>query len=108
MKVLRGETKGWRNHPAVLMWRDYQPALYEYGRIVCVEWRERGFVDNLYDIFPRERIILPKWLGDMRLHLSHQSNLIRKLPEHYRQHFPEVEDNLPYFWVSKEKEYNNG
>jgi hypothetical protein len=108
MKVLRGETKGWRNHPAVLMWREYQPALYEYGRIVCAEWRGRGFVDNLYDIFPHERLVLPKWLGDTRLHLSHQSNLIRKAPEHYRQYFPEVEDNLPYFWVSKEKEYNNG
>jgi len=106
LKALRGETKGWRNHPAVLMWEGYEGALSEYGRIVCVEWRERGYVDNMYDRFPVEPVELPKWLGDDRLHLSHQSNLIRKYPEHYRQHFPDVEDNLPYFWVANEKEYN--
>lgn len=108
MRVLAGLTKGWRNHPAVLMWRDYEPALYEYGRIVCVEWRERGFTDNLYDKFPNARVITPKWLGDMRLHISHQANLVRKDPEYYRRYFPEVDENLPYYWVSKEKEYNNG
>lgn len=106
-RVLAGLTRGWRNHPAVLMWQDYEPALFEYGRVICREWIERGFNDNLYDKFPTAKIIVPSWLGDMRLHLSHQSNLIRKLPEHYRQHFPEVADNLPYFWVSKEMEYVN-
>lgn len=107
MKVLRGETKGWRNHPAVLMWREYEPALYEYGRIVCGEWRNRGFVDNLYDKFPVEQIVIPAWLGDMRLHTSHQANLVRKFPEHYREHFPDVDETMPYFWVSNEKEYND-
>ena len=101
-RVLQGLTKGWRNHPAVLMWRGYEPALYEYGRVICLEWRERGFVDNMIERFPRERIELPSWLGDERLHLSHQSNLIRKYPEHYKEYFPEVADDLPYFWVTKE------
>lgn len=101
-RVLAGLTKGWRNHPAVLMWAGYEPALYEYGRAICLEWRERGFIDNMLERFPIEPITLPSWLGDSRLHLSHQSNLIRKYPEHYRQHFPKVEDNLPYFWVTKE------
>lgn len=41
----------------------------------------------------------PSWLGDEDLHLSHQSNLIRKNPEFYRQRFgPNVPDNLPYIW----------
>jgi len=101
MRVLAGLTKGWRNHPAVLMWRGYEPALYEYGREVCVEWRERGYVDNLYDKFPKASIITPHWLGDMRLHISHQANLVRKNPEHYRQHFPEVDETLPYFWIKE-------
>ena len=108
MRVLHGETKGWRNHPAVLMWRDYLPALYEYGRIVCVEWRERGYTDNMYNRFPQEAVVLPRWLGDMRLHNSHQANLVRKYPEHYRIHFPTIDETLPYFWVANEKEYTNG
>jgi hypothetical protein len=27
--------------------------------------------------------------------------LVRKLPDHYRQFFPDVPDNLPYFWPTK-------
>ena len=106
LRALNGESRGWANHPAVRMWAGYEGALCEYGRVVCFEWRERGYVDNMYDRFPNMPIILPSWLGDSRLHTSHQSNLIRKYPEHYKEHFPDVEDNIPYYWVANEKEYN--
>jgi hypothetical protein len=90
------------------MWAGYEGALNQYGREMCLEWRERGYVDNMLDRFQHKPAaeILPLWLGDSRLHLSHQSNLIRKYPEHYKQYFPEVPDDLDYFWVSNEKEYN--
>lgn len=107
MRVLNGESGekgGWRNHPAVLMWRDNLPALYEYGRIVCVEWRRRGYVDNLLDKFPVEPVTYPSWLGDPDFHKSHQANLVRKLPEHYRKYFPTIDDTLPYVWpITKEQ-----
>jgi hypothetical protein len=106
LKALRGESRGWVNHPAVLMWAGYEGALCEYGRIVCAEWRDRGYVDNMYDRFPVLPIVEPPWLGDMRLHISHQANLVRKLPEHYRLYFPDVDETMPYYWVSNEKEYN--
>jgi len=102
MRVLAGMTKGWRNHPAVLMWRDYEGALYEYGRLVCVEWRERGFNDSLLEAFPKDKVVLPPWLGYDEFHTSHQANLVRKLPEHYRKYFPEVDEHLPYSWPTKE------
>jgi hypothetical protein len=41
---------------------------------------------------------LPPWLGDEALHRSHQSSLVRKDPTHYRAHFPDVPDDLPYVW----------
>lgn len=105
--ALGERAKGWRNHPAVLMWRGHENALNQYGREMCLEWRERGYTDNMLDRFVCVgRIVLPKWLGDSRLHLSHQSNLIRKDPEYYKLHFPEVPDNLAYFWITNEKEYN--
>lgn len=107
LRALRGETKGWRNHPAVLMWRGHENALNLYAREMCLEWRERGYVDNMLDRFVCVgEPTLPKWLGDSRLHLSHQSNLIRKYPEYYREHFPDVPNDLDYFWVTNEKEYN--
>lgn len=107
LKALEGASYGWRNHPAVLMWRGYEDSLNEYGREMCLEWRERGYVDNMLERFQHKPdAVRPVWLGDSRLHLSHQSNLIRKLPEHYKLHFPNVADDLPYYWVANEKEYH--
>jgi Pyrimidine dimer DNA glycosylase len=107
LKALRGETKGWRNHPAVLMWAGYESALKEYGREMCIEWSARGYTDNMLERFNYDgRVILPSWLGERRLHLSHQSNLIRKNPEYYSDKFPNVSPDMPYYWVTKEN--NNG
>ena len=102
LKALNGESKGWLNHPAVLMWAGYERALMEYGRIVCVEWRERGYNDNMLDRFPVQvDVVYPSWLGDPEFHLSHQANLVRKLPEHYRKFFPTVDETLPYKWPDR-------
>lgn len=101
LRVLAGLTKGWRNHPAVLMWEGYEPALCEYGRVVCTEWIGRGYNDTLLPHFESEANSdnLPSWLGDSRLHISHQSNLIRKDETFYKPKFPGIPNDLPYFWV---------
>ena len=108
----------WKNHPAVLMWKDYEMALAEYGMRMCNEWRMRGFKDNLLPYFTsmnqklskkynkqymlRRGIgllpITPWWMQQIDFHLSHQSNLVRKNPDFYRNFFPKVADNLPYLW----------
>jgi len=71
IRAINGETRGWRNHPAAVMWRDHVPALALYGKVICEEW-------------------------------IHQSNLVRKFPEHYRMHWPEVPEDLPYIWPGSE------
>lgn len=100
----------WYNHPAVKMWKGYEWRLFDYGATVCNTWINRGFKDNiknkLYIIinnFQYQSICFePPWLGNSDFHLSHQSNLIRKFPEHYRPIFgPDVPDNLPYVWPVK-------
>ena len=107
--ALTNPTYGWKNHPAVKMWNPTNvhslPALAAYGAITCQEWIGRGFKDSLLSWF-MERLECdlswelgkPSWLGDPIFHRSHQSNLVRKLPSHYRQYFPDVPDNLPYIW----------
>lgn len=107
LRTLQGKSSGWMNHPAVIMWRGYEMALAAYGMATCVEWRARGYVDNCMDEFLASRKVLgppmPPWLGDEAFHRSHQSNLVRKLPAHYRPLFPDVPDDLPYVWpVSKD------
>lgn len=107
---------GWRHHPAVKMWAGHEEALVRYGVDICAAWRELGFVDTceatmradlararqLTSVRTQDELAaagdLPAWLGDEALHRSHQSALVRKFPEHYRQFFPDVPDDLPYVW----------
>lgn len=102
LRALNGETKGWVNHPATRMWRGHEVALARYGWAMCAEWIERGYNDTLLERFrpiaSSGRFVLPSWIGITDFHLSHQSNLIRKLPEFYAPLFPGVPDDLPYIW----------
>lgn len=103
LNALAGISKGWTNHPAVRMWRGHENALVEYGVVVCTEWTERGYVDTCADKIkalwrPDESREAPDWWGQVDVHLSHQSNLVRKAPKHYRRFFPFVPDNLDYVW----------
>jgi hypothetical protein len=105
----------WASHPAVLMWKGYEEALGRYGLTMCEVWTERGFGDTcagtiIEDLwtFGIESVrgvgelaaagALPSWLFDPELLRSHQSALVRKDPEHYRQRFPDVPDDLDYVW----------
>lgn len=109
------ESNSYRNHPAVRMWWGNCRSLISYGMVVCLQWRAaRKFDDSCLESFvnlqdnlrwldcdypiERDRVTKPIWIGDNRLHLAHQSNLVRKDPEHYRKFFPEVSDNLEYWW----------
>lgn len=118
LNALRLPHYGWKNHPAVRMWVGHEYLLTLYGKAMCNEWVRRGFTDTCWqkiDAIQREIIDSPPrnggvrnfrspwWLSDERLTISHQSNLIRKQPEHYRPLFPGVPDDIPYFWPTKEQ-----
>jgi hypothetical protein len=103
---------GWANHPATRMWRGYEPALVAYGLAMIDVWTGKGRADTV-----REKILphlhgepvrrqqelaalemLPPWLGREDIHRAYRSALVRKMPEHYRPLFTDVEDDLPYVW----------
>lgn len=95
--------KGWKNHPAREMWRGHENALALYGMVVCEVWLERGYKDTCwakinayYD--KSKPTTMPSWFGMTDLHTSHKSNLIRKNPDHYKQLWPDIPDNIPYVW----------
>ncbi len=96
---------GWQHHPAVKMWRGYDWALLQYAMAIHRECERRSIRDKvdiagwfllhlaqLDDPTPG----MPPWMGDERLHRSHQSNLKRKSPILYRQF--DVPVDLPYYW----------
>jgi len=103
INVLEGRTKGWKNHPAVLMWADWLPGLKNYYNVVLFVWKQRGFKNTMEPEVITEPLCHPAWLEDPRFCASHRSNLLRKDPEHYGQFNWEEPDDLPYFWPTKEE-----
>lgn len=101
LKALNSVDSGWRNHPAVLMWNGYTEALIDYGVVICTAWIRKGYKDTCLDKIVGldwgGELVMPPWLTD-EFCRSHQSNLVRKDPEHYRRYFPDVPDNLEYIW----------
>jgi hypothetical protein len=97
--------KGWTNHPAVKMWRGYEPYLVKvYLRAIMDEWIDRGYNNiKCEDHYKQLSAMLdsdpakPKWFTEA-LFESHRSNLIRKLPDHYEPLFPGTPRNLEYVW----------
>jgi Pyrimidine dimer DNA glycosylase len=94
---------GWPNHPAAKMWSKNRYQLAEYGKVICLVWRAKGYKDTQLEVIEAVQATLednglPTWFGDPAFHLSHQSNLIRKKPEHYASQFPGVPADLPYIW----------
>ncbi|MET0729259.1 MAG: MSMEG_6728 family protein [Acidimicrobiales bacterium] len=115
VRALTVPTYAWKSHPAVLMWQGFEEALGRYGMEMVRVWCGRGFDDTcegtiLRDLAtagvraPRSQAelaadsALPPWLGDPAFHRSHQSSLLRKDPEWYAEHFPDVPADLPYVW----------
>lgn len=105
LKANLGMTRGWRNHPAAVMWRGHEGSLAIYTLFMCARWVSLGYKDNiapqviqLMDQLPVESFSTPWWLGNEDFHKSHQSNLKRKDPLHYQY---EVQDDLPYLWPTQ-------
>jgi hypothetical protein len=112
LKSLLLPNYGWKNHPAVRMWRGYEAELVRYSLAICREWIMRGYKDTcaqkIFDLawdyhlplhMPRQAV---GWITP-ELCLSHRSNLLRKDRAFYLQKFGEIPDNLPYVWPVKSK-----
>lgn len=105
LQILRanlGLTKGWVNHPAAVMWRGHEGYLILYIDSICMEWRNRGYVDNVYEQvqelqrkYDIQGWTPPWWWGNDEIHKSHRSNLKRKDPVWYRFR---VRKDIPYKW----------
>src|SRR3712207_2188532 len=116
LRALELPDYGWTSHPVVRMWRGRTPALVAYGLATVRIWRERGFADTTHTLIaefapdvvgvPQEELaragMLPSWVGDEALHLSHRSNLLAKEPDFYGPLFQPLfgaePDDLPYLW----------
>jgi hypothetical protein len=106
LQVLAGIRSGWKNHPAVKMWRGHEWSLGLYGRTICQEWIERGYKDTcmgkialMMGYFDHDSTVSePEWFGRDDFHASHRSNLLRKDYTFYSQFKWTEPTDLPYVW----------
>jgi len=102
---LLGISSGWRNHPAVKMWKGYEACLVDYTLECCRRWHEDfRYVDNvaaqvrlLEPLTVLTKHELPDYFTD-EFHLSHQSNLIRKDRIYVPVFGMHIPNDLPYIW----------
>jgi len=98
LNVLSGKSKGngWRNHPAVLMWKGYERGLWHYVQAMVYEARKRGIrtennefnlnalKDQCWDLWGNDA---PSFWSDnnklMRVTTTHKASLFDKDPIYY-------------------------
>lgn len=125
LKVLSGASPsgGWRNHPAVLMWKGHEAALRGYAYIMMSEAQRRGIriEKNLKNIQELEAQYshnwgkeMPSWMMDSykmkRITTTHKASLFDKDPLYYTK-FGYAKQSLynkpccptcKYYWVTHE------
>lgn len=109
---------GYVNHPVNRMWIGYEDSLVMYGLSICHEWRiVRGHSDSTWGDLAEwmkelemgsEEAEKPPWVGDLWVHRSHRSNLIRKAPHIYGPKFPNTIEDMPYLWPHNDHRADNG
>ena len=98
LNVLSGRSKtgGWRNHPAVLMWKGYERGLWQYIQAMVAEAKSRGIktenneanLNNLKDQCWKDwGEEVPDYFQDsnkmLRIVTTHRANLFKKDPLYY-------------------------
>lgn len=89
---------GWRNHPAVKMWRGHVNALKLYHNLCIDEWICRGYKNSMPKMKISGRVSYPPWFGRKKFHAAHRSNLLRKDKDYYGRFGWTEPSDLPYLW----------
>ena len=123
LKVLNSNDPkaGWRNHPAVKMWRGHEGQLWLYIMAMASEAEDRGIkidknMDNLHTLkqitYQSWGWALPNWYRDpftlRKVLTTHKANLYKKDPVYYADFNDATTDadNSPccptcsYYWVT--------
>lgn len=122
LKVLSGQSPSgaWRNHPAVLMWKNAEKSLRVYTKAMIKEARLRGIRTdkNEANIEALEAITghlwgngKPVWSESFhvnRVTITHRTNLYRKDPIYYAKFYQDIKnknnkpccDKCLYYWAT--------
>ncbi len=112
LNALVGQSSGWTNHPATIMWTDREYQLARYGLAMCHEWAKRGYENTKtmpalqeYAFYFRDHGYdkrMPWWMGMPKFHLRHRMVLVWKNPDYYLPLFDDIQkaptQKPPYYW----------
>ena len=98
LNCLSNKSIGWKNHPAVKMWKGKEAFLGFYMNACLSEWMIRGYKNNMILFEEASSENPPIWFGDDRVHSSHRSNLLRKDSVYYAKFGWSEPADLPYAW----------
>jgi hypothetical protein len=106
--------KGWRNHPAVKMWRGYEYALHEYVQVMVAEWKRRGYKSTIDEKAAKTIALLtttnrdlPPWLNNKytaeTVTSTHRQALLAKNYDWYKQFgweedYGQMPESYEYYW----------
>ena len=62
-RTLMGISKGWANHPAVLMWKGHTCFLAVYCNAMITEWKARGYKNTMQFLPHCSKPRPPWWWG---------------------------------------------
>jgi len=129
LNVLSGKspTGGWRNHPAVLMWKGFERGLWSYVQAMIIEAKKRGIKteNNEINLNKLKDMCWDKWGNNipeyfqnenklLRIVTTHRANLFQKDPLFYSQFqyaitsinntpcCPERKSPCKYYWPTHE------
>jgi hypothetical protein len=129
LNVLSGKSRtgGWRNHPAVLMWKGFERGLWSYVQAMIAEAKSRGIktenneinLNSLKDLcWDNWGNNIPDYFQDenklLRIVTTHRANLFKKDPLLYAPFqyavtsinnvpcCPERKEPCKYYWPTHE------
>lgn len=93
---------------AWLAWQGHETQLAEYGIVLCEEAETRSLNPSAKDELEFHQLaaesgglLKPAWFGNVNLHTSHQSRLLRSDPTYYGVYFPNIRDDIPTMWTAE-------
>lgn len=130
LNVLSGKSKtgGWKNHPAVLMWKGFERGLWNYIQIMIYEAKNRGIKtenneknlntlkDQCWEDWGNEKPSF--WNNEIEVHrviITHRVNLFKKDPLYYAKYqsavdspynapcCPDRKEPCKYYWPTHVK-----
>ena len=101
-RAIIGESIGWRNHCVTRLWENDRYALMAFAWECYFELKKRGKNPSKPCGVYYPKVKPPAFLEDAKVVDAMKSHLLAKLPEHYKQYWPNHPVKSGYWAIDKQ------